>query len=74
MVQHNSIQISVIIPTCFRSIEAVEKCLFALKSQSVSSDEFEVFLVEDGSDQKHQAKVESLLKQYFKHSRYIWQK
>jgi GT2 family glycosyltransferase len=64
---------SVIIPTCFRSIEAVEKCLQALHQQTLPAQEFEILLVDDGSDQRHRGHLEKTLKEFFSYSRYLWQ-
>jgi glycosyltransferase involved in cell wall biosynthesis len=69
-----TIDFTVIIPTCFRSIEAVEKCLRSLNTQTLDKNRFEVILVEDGSDQKHKARVEALMSEFFPYHRYLWQK
>lgn len=71
-VQDKEIIFSILIPTCFRSLEAVEKCLKSLSEQTIARHQFEVFLIDDGSDQCHRSKMEEWLNKYFDHAYYLW--
>ena len=68
----DTLDISVIIPTCFRSVEAVQKCLHSLAKQSFSQERFEVILIDDGTKDKGRSEIEPLLNSLFKNSLYLW--
>ena len=45
----NSVQLSVVIP-CFNSESTIEKLLQQLGQQTLASDQYEIIVVDDGSD------------------------
>ena len=47
----NSVQLSVVIP-CFNSESTIEKLLQQLGQQTLASDQYEIIVVDDGSDDK----------------------
>lgn len=70
---NSPVELSIIIPTCHRSHEALAKCIDSLARQTLSQEKFEVILCDDGSPAQARASTEPLLKEKIRNYSYLWQ-